>query len=52
MQPGTGPLGRESLPRRLLQLDGSAESIALGTAFGLFVAIIVAILAWDGRWTS
>jgi len=39
MQPGTGPLGRESLPRRLLQLDGSAESIALGTAFGLFVAM-------------
>ena len=39
MEPGTGPLGRESLPRRLLQLDGAAESIALGTAFGLFVAM-------------
>ena len=39
MEPGTGLFGSDSLPRRLLQLDGSAESIALGTAFGLFVAM-------------
>ncbi len=38
-EPGNGPFGSDSLPRRLLQLDGSAESIALGTAFGLFVAM-------------